>query len=174
MVTVGKQKAEMKYSSYLQTEYWKQVSAAVKTRAKYKCQLCNSPHDLNAHHRTYEVLGREMEHLDELVCLCHRCHSLFHGKVQIPEVQPEPKPEPAYNHEADMPKGVIGFILTPALIDKTKTRNGGWTAQTLEALGLGRQPSKGWYKRLVGVLVSRERYLEALKGREVKSGSKKR
>lgn len=70
-----------RYADYLQTDHWKRVSDAVKRKANYRCQVCNSPHDLNAHHRTYENKGRELDHLDDLVCLCRRCHAVFHGKA---------------------------------------------------------------------------------------------
>lgn len=81
-----------KYSDYLKSAYWQAVSKAVKAKAGYRCQLCNSPHDLNAHHRTYEHRGSELDHLDDLVCLCRRCHETFHGKgkeeaVSTPQVQ---------------------------------------------------------------------------------------
>ena len=80
----------MSYSDYLETPYWRQVSAAVKERAGFRCQICNSPHDLRAHHRDYRHRGREMEHLDDLTCLCHRCHCLFHGRLPTPPAE-EPK-----------------------------------------------------------------------------------
>jgi hypothetical protein len=79
----------MSYSDYLETPYWRQVSAAVKERAGFRCQICNSPHDLRAHHRDYRHRGRELEHLDDLTCLCNNCHSLFHRKLPAPT--PEPK-----------------------------------------------------------------------------------
>jgi 5-methylcytosine-specific restriction endonuclease McrA len=75
------------YQVYLQTDYWKAVSQEVKHRAGYKCQACNTPHDLEAHHRTYVNRGKEMEHLEDLICLCGVCHGRIHG---VPEQQ-QPK-----------------------------------------------------------------------------------
>jgi len=68
------------YREYLKTDYWKKVSLEVKARANFRCQVCNSPNQLNAHHRTYANKGNELEHLDDLTCLCKQCHSLYHGK----------------------------------------------------------------------------------------------
>lgn len=72
-----------KYNDYLKTDYWKAVSDAVKKRASYRCQLCNSQHDLSAHHRTYDHRGSELDFLDDLTALCRRCHDIFHGKAFV-------------------------------------------------------------------------------------------
>ena len=71
------------YSLYLSSPYWASVSEAVKRRANFRCQLCNSAQDLQAHHRTYEHKGREMEFLEDLTCLCCHCHGLFHSARPI-------------------------------------------------------------------------------------------
>ena len=76
-----------KYGDYLNTEYWAKVSNLVKERAGWRCQICNSPHDLNAHHRTYEHRGDELRHLDDLIAMCRRCHAIFHGKLETTIVQ---------------------------------------------------------------------------------------
>lgn len=72
--------AQERYHSYLQSEYWQKVTHAVKQRADFRCQLCNSQHGLQAHHRTYEHRGNELEHLNDLTCLCSACHELFHKR----------------------------------------------------------------------------------------------
>lgn len=72
------EESKTKYAEYLLSDYWKQVTSAVKAKAGYRCQVCNSPHDLQAHHRSYANRGREMDHLDDLTCLCRRCHAVFH------------------------------------------------------------------------------------------------
>jgi 5-methylcytosine-specific restriction endonuclease McrA len=36
---------------------------------------------VNVHHRTYEHHGEEHQYLDDLILLCHPCHSKFHGKL---------------------------------------------------------------------------------------------
>jgi hypothetical protein len=83
-----KTKAQERYSEYLNTDYWKRVSDAVKAKAGYRCQVCNSQLDLIAHHRTYEHRGNELEHIDDLTCLCRRCHDIFHGKSVPPQEVP--------------------------------------------------------------------------------------
>lgn len=71
------------YQVYLQSPEWAAVSKEVKRRAGYRCQACDSSLDLCAHHRNYRHVGNDMDHLDELICLCSRCHNLFHRKPEI-------------------------------------------------------------------------------------------
>ncbi len=71
------------YSEYLKSNAWKMISAIVIGRAGNRCQLCNSPKGLQAHHRTYEHKGREMKHLGDLTCLCKRCHIYFHCRTDL-------------------------------------------------------------------------------------------
>lgn len=73
--------ANIRYEQYLKTDYWKAVALEVKKRAGFRCQVCNSQLDLVAHHRCYDHRGNELQHLDDLTCLCSRCHSVFHGKT---------------------------------------------------------------------------------------------
>lgn len=72
----------MEYSEYLQTDYWKAVADAVKKRDGYRCVICNSRDSLVAHHRSYAHRGNELDHLDDLSCMCRPCHENFH-QVQI-------------------------------------------------------------------------------------------
>ncbi len=67
------------YQEYLQSDFWKQKSDKAKERAGYKCQVCNSPDNLQTHHRTYTRLGFEKD--EDLTVLCDGCHSLFHAKL---------------------------------------------------------------------------------------------
>lgn len=88
-----------RYQAYLQSDYWQQVSLAVKRRADFRCQLCNSPHNLQAHHRSYQHRGRELEgnNINDLICLCAACHGLFHrphqpiGMARAAEALPTPE-----------------------------------------------------------------------------------
>ena len=79
--------SQKRYQEHLSGDYWRKVSAAVKKRADYRFQVCNSQHDLEAHHRSYEHRGDELEHLSDLTCLCRRCHGIFHKG----DVQPAPQ-----------------------------------------------------------------------------------
>lgn len=76
------EETKQQYQDYLQTDYWKLVAGTVKERGGHRCQVCNSSKRLEAHHRTYEHKGNELEHLGDLICLCRNCHGLFHSGVR--------------------------------------------------------------------------------------------
>lgn len=69
----------MKYEDYLRTPYWQYVTIAARIRAKNKCQVCGKSAKLNTHHNTYEHIGYEILHPEDLVVLCENCHSKFHS-----------------------------------------------------------------------------------------------
>lgn len=165
----------MNYQDYLKTDYWKAVAQAVKKRADYRCQICNSQHDLQAHHRCYDHRGKELQHLGDLTCLCRRCHAIFHGK--LPHVTPEPKHKkektPKVHDAVDetwveshMPTGAI-VILTHELIQRCRTDANAFTNATLRALGVKPPLIKGWVAQLHGRVVTAEKYREALRGRYI-------
>ncbi len=169
-----------KYGDYLNTEYWAKVSNLVKERAGWRCQICNSPHDLNAHHRTYEHRGDELRHLDDLIAMCRRCHAIFHGKLETTIVQvPAPpatvgKRAPKWSKggpidaewvKASIPenKGVI--TLTIELVNRCRA-NGSFTNATLRGFGITKaEATKGWPIRLCGKQISEACYRAALEGR---------
>ena len=176
----------MSYNDYLNTDYWKAVAGAVKARANWKCQVCNSPLDLNAHHRTYDHRGDELNHLSDLICLCRRCHAVFHGKDAAPApVAPTPAPyvnkqrerlarkkeqkaaRHVYDHEADMPGQWWDGVLTRELIFRMATKCGAFTNATLRAVGVDFPLKSGWRTRLEGKKVSRDQYKAALLGRNI-------
>lgn len=73
----------MEYREYLQSVEWKTLRRVAKELAGHKCQLCDSSRGLNVHHRKYpDILGTEP--IKDLVVLCEKCHSMFHG-VSLPE-----------------------------------------------------------------------------------------
>lgn len=65
------------YGEYLNSPHWHLVRAAAIVKADYRCQLCNSPDNLQVHHRTYERRGKEK--LSDVTVLCRDCHRKFHG-----------------------------------------------------------------------------------------------
>lgn len=69
----------MPYEQYLKTEHWKLIRQQKLIQADYRCQICNSAHGPEVHHRTYERLGHE--DLADLTVLCGDCHSKFHDKL---------------------------------------------------------------------------------------------
>ena len=171
------------YKEYLQTPYWKEVSRAVKRRYGFRCGVCNSPLDLCAHHRTYEHRGKEMDHLNDLICLCKKCHRIFHTvereesqKFKRKLARPKPEPievEPVAPSNKDKLTGTR--VLSPDLIKSLKV-HGGMTAATLKALGLSlnftKQPN--WLFKLRGRVVTEEAYQEALAGKKIRASKKKR
>ena len=79
----------MPYVEFVATRYWQAVAMTVKEKAGMRCQVCNSPSFLEAHHRTYENHGAEHLFLEDLTCLCRVCHSKFHkAKKAETEVKP--------------------------------------------------------------------------------------
>ena len=173
-------KGNMKYQDYLKTDYWKAVALAVKKRAGYRCQVCNSQHDLQAHHRCYDNRGRELQHLDDLVCLCRRCHAIFHGQLPQPPVEKGRDGQvPARASkgideawvQSMMPAG-DSIILTDELVRRCRTGAFGFTNATLRALDVRPPLEKGWVKRLAGQVVSAESYRQALRGRFVYNSGK--
>ena len=78
IVPVGKFVPAVAYHTYIRSDAWKIKATAAKERADWKCQVCNRPkHEvvLDAHHRTYERLGRELP--EDITVLCRDCHSLY-------------------------------------------------------------------------------------------------
>lgn len=75
---LGRALKYLKYAKFLRTPYWDGISREVKARGGHRCQMCNSPEGLQAHHRTYEHRGFEHLHLDDLLCVCHSCHKRYH------------------------------------------------------------------------------------------------
>jgi 5-methylcytosine-specific restriction endonuclease McrA len=65
----------MTYQEYILTDEWRAKADAAKKRAGYRCQVCNSPDRLQAHHRTYDNLFNEKPM--DLTVLCDPCHELF-------------------------------------------------------------------------------------------------
>lgn len=66
------------YHQYILSGEWKEKATAAKERAGWRCQVCNRPKGdviLDAHHRTYERLGAELE--SDITVLCRDCHELY-------------------------------------------------------------------------------------------------
>jgi 5-methylcytosine-specific restriction endonuclease McrA len=66
------------YYEYIKSQAWRQRANEAKKRAGYRCQVCNKHRDetqLDAHHRTYERLGRERP--EDITVLCRGCHGLY-------------------------------------------------------------------------------------------------
>lgn len=181
------------YYEYLKTDKWEAVRRAVMKRDGYSCRLCNSSIDLVAHHRTYKNVGNELNHLDDVTCLCKRCHEHFHCVTKIKlefeqppkkakrkkkqKAQPEPKPQPVRKHK----NGGLNYqqqspieiptedpiILTKENVNMLRTDAGGFTGATkgyFQDFGVNLQIS-GWINRLTGKEMTRENYIKAADAR---------
>lgn len=85
--TVSEHIRGMDYQHFLKTPYWKAITAHIKFKAGYRCQLCNSSGNLITHHRHYGIHGSEHAHMYELIALCDRCHNKFHDTKQTQSLQ---------------------------------------------------------------------------------------
>jgi 5-methylcytosine-specific restriction endonuclease McrA len=63
------------YRKYINSPEWKRRAFDAKRRAGFRCQICNEPGHLQAHHRTYERLGHEAP--GDITVLCNKCHELY-------------------------------------------------------------------------------------------------
>jgi 5-methylcytosine-specific restriction endonuclease McrA len=67
----------MNYHEYISSREWREqpVRLAELESAGFRCRICNSGGEgiiIEAHHRTYENLGREQP--GDLTALCRTCH----------------------------------------------------------------------------------------------------
>lgn len=69
-----------KYPSYLSTRYWGEVKRVVHSKLK-TCEICNQDKNLQVHHTTYSIKGKELlgDNLQKLMLVCRSCHLLIHG-----------------------------------------------------------------------------------------------
>lgn len=71
------------YSQYLDSPFWKYVSGLFKVARDFTCENCGRllcPTQLVVHHRSYEHLGSELSHPEDMAVLCRDCHAEVHKK----------------------------------------------------------------------------------------------
>ncbi|MBF0609427.1 MAG: HNH endonuclease signature motif containing protein [Candidatus Magnetobacterium sp. LHC-1] len=66
------------YEEYLKSPEWRVLRGKALKRANNKCEMCGVGKTLNAHHVRYPVVYK-MDHIDNIVIVCRRCHKLSHG-----------------------------------------------------------------------------------------------
>lgn len=74
------------YKDYTNSPAWKYLSSVVKLYKNYTCELCHrqsSPAHLVVHHNTYEHLGSELIHLEDVSVLCNPCHQKVHNIKEV-------------------------------------------------------------------------------------------
>lgn len=64
------------YQQYMKSSQWARKRAKARKHYGNKCCRCNSPHDLQVHHRHYRTLFREP--MADLELLCRGCHQNEH------------------------------------------------------------------------------------------------
>lgn len=154
-----------RYLSYIQSPEWKAIAEQAKDRAGRRCQLCNSPDRLEAHHRTYAHLGNEADHMGDLTCLCHSCHTNYHWSKGTATVNTSTNITYPGVAAASAMNGTK-IVLTKGLINACETDRGGLTDATIAALGVNvNNKVKGWRDRLVGTAITVMNYSKALEGR---------
>jgi HNH endonuclease len=96
------------YTEYLESPRWRELATGARLRAEGLCQLCNSGGETHVHHRTYARLGTDAERRD-LILLCARCHSRFHGQVKSGgQGQKRQKRKTARKRASDRPLNAAG------------------------------------------------------------------
>jgi len=60
------------YKRYMKTPQWRNKREVVLHRAQYRCQCCKKREANQAHHLTYDRVGRER--LSDLQAVCYHCH----------------------------------------------------------------------------------------------------
>jgi ribosomal protein S14 len=95
LLTGIKSAQDVNYQKYIKSKEWKQKAEEAKTRAGNRCQGCNRPRSevqLEAHHRTYERIGRERP--GDITVLCRDCHqSIEVSKAKVSLAQKMADPE---------------------------------------------------------------------------------
>jgi hypothetical protein len=114
--------AKEAYALFLQSDFWVGLSRQKRRSAGYKCERCGSKKHTQAHHRFYRDNWFDTL-LEDLECLCRKCHRKHHGITTAPvtesyqDIQPDP---PA-----------IHFRPGPALKKKNKRKSKGkWKKRT--------------------------------------------
>jgi hypothetical protein len=75
---------QMDYNKYIKSQEWRTKAEEAKARAGNRCQVCNRSRaevQLDAHHRTYKRLGKELP--EDITVLCRECHQLYEDKKKL-------------------------------------------------------------------------------------------
>lgn len=73
---MNKDQERIDYHTYIRSQDWYKRRYGALKRAGGKCQVCSSTEQLQIHHNSYANLGHESA--ADLVCLCEKCHQIFH------------------------------------------------------------------------------------------------
>lgn len=71
------QEEKENYEAYLKSFHWHFMIRLKRESVGNKCEKCESSHNLQVHHLTYDRIGHER--LDDLQVLCEYHHKEIHG-----------------------------------------------------------------------------------------------
>jgi hypothetical protein len=74
--SLGKIISRYSYEQYIQTYIWKTISEYCRY-TNPKCTRCDSTFKLQVHHVSYQNLGLELYHPEDLVVVCSKCHAII-------------------------------------------------------------------------------------------------
>ena len=69
------------YYEYIKSPQWYARTEQVRLRLDGLCEVCELRWATEVHHRSYANLGNERD--EELLSVCHFCHGMIHGKIEI-------------------------------------------------------------------------------------------
>jgi hypothetical protein len=75
--------AALSYPEFLETLYWKMLGRYVRLLHGGRCDRCGRASRLQVHHLTYDHVGAEYRHPDDLAVLCDECHAAAHNKARV-------------------------------------------------------------------------------------------
>ena len=70
------------YNWYVNSPLWKYQSSVIKMSHNYTCSICNkisNPAHIVVHHLTYEHIGSEYLHPEDVAVVCTDCHLKIHS-----------------------------------------------------------------------------------------------
>jgi len=70
---------KQEYYLYLKSNKWSSIRTHAIRKAQNSCQVCDSPNNLQCHHRRYNNIGNE--NIDDLIVLCSDCHKIYHKNM---------------------------------------------------------------------------------------------
>lgn len=95
------------YAKFLESDFWIKLSLACRARAKFICYRCGKragKKHCQAHHVRYPDDWYQTT-LDDLICLCRKCHEKQHGIVKA---RPEPADIQVKEPEPQLPE-ILGL-----------------------------------------------------------------
>lgn len=77
------------YARYLSSPHWGGVKRAwLASGLELRCFVCGTDRGVHLHHSSYQHLGCEQEHLEELIPLCNSHHRGLHNFVKHHRLKP--------------------------------------------------------------------------------------